>query len=608
MDASKVLTLLPEASALVTIGDTALRAARAVHKKKLPDLESDPDQIAERLKVHLLELGTWADEIRVDPKSEPRTVSDMFVDLDLDLLVRDGRSRRMKVSSLVSASAPTVILGQPGGGKTTSLKYIGSALIERRCRSREAAIPVLVRFRDLEAGKGLVEFVSHLFGDIPDAIKGTKRAEVRREFVHALLREQPICLLLDGLDEVPSASLEKVLSELSGILRSTNVGLFLTCRSAEYRVSLPKVRVTEILGLSEQQVSTLAHRWVRDPVDTERFLEQLARNPYAGSEVRPLALAVLALLFLRKGEIPEQPRTVYEKILRLFLEDWDESRFVKRTSRYAGFTISRKEEFLESLAFALTRQGVRGSFSHADLVAAYNAVHRRFDLPSNQAQAVAREIESHTGLVVALSYDEFEFFHLTVQEYLTARYLGRRGDLATSGLRLQKHPNELAVATAWSSDPPVFLLSIIRGIRHLSEDRQTSFWTDGRFVGTYLDRLAMEAPNWERGQLLGLGLVHLGHYFCSGVGTEADLDSSPLMGLVEDNEVRASLRLFLGRFLISSPTDECPSANCQTFRILDHKIREHGSEQLRMALREAPLPEKLFVPRAFVDNSKPKGA
>lgn len=587
--------LLPTADALLSIA-TSLTTIVAKHSRKKARAP-EPDRVRRALEHRLVELTHWASEVRVDPRDRPRTLADLFVNLDLEVSSRVNHGR-MRVSDLADHSSSFAILGQPGGGKTTSLMYIAAELLKLRSRDANASIPLLVRFRDLQQGRSLIEELVAGLGGVPDDMPAKYRDAVMKDFLFEVLREIPVTLLLDGLDEARSSGRESIHRDLSAILTASQARVLLTSRTAEYRFTLPSIQVVEIQPLSTSQVKELVDKWLRRPADRETFIKQVQANPYAGTETRPLTLVVLALIFIRKGEIPRHPRTVYERILRLFLEDWDESRGVVRESKYSDFSMDRKEAFLEALAFELTRMDVRGVFGHQHLIHAYNAIHRRFSLPSHQASAVAREIESHSGLILERGSDEFEFFHLTIQEYLTARFLGRRGDLATTGLDLRLHPNELAVATAWSSDPGVFLLAIVRGIIRYGAE-QLQLW-DRPFITPYFERLAFEQPNWERGLILGLGLIHLGHFYCT---TEKDSgsDNTALQRFLANTEVAASIRMFKGRYLSPAPVQDDTHAGVP-FRVETYKLRDSADEGLKAAMREYPLPSETMLPKAYLDS------
>ena len=139
--------------------------------------------------------------------------------------------------------------------------------------------------------------------------------------------------------------------------------------------------------------------------------------------------------------------------------------FNKTTVLISNFEVDRKSEFLANLAYVLT-MSVNGSrYTKSDLVSAYGKMHDNFGLPGKEAAKVANELESHTGLFVQSGYDAFEFSHKSLQEYLTAEFIVRLPSIPEPQRTLLRLPNELAIATAISSQPSLYFLPL--GVRKI---------------------------------------------------------------------------------------------------------------------------------------------
>lgn len=141
------------------------------------------------------------------------------------------------------------------------------------------------------------------------------------------------------------------------------------------------------------------------------------------------------------------------------------------------------------MTFGLRQQ----RFTHEELVEVYGTLYKRFNLPAGQAEQVAREIETHTGIIVEVGAKGFEFFHLSLQEYLAADYVARLADESLLPRLYKNSPATVAVATALSSDPSRFLASLTYRIRTPSDMRP------------FLTRLLQERP-----RCIGVSPEHLG--------------------------------------------------------------------------------------------------
>src|SRR6185295_15663938 len=100
----------------------------------------------------LLMVSRWASEIAFKELAKSKAFRDSFVDLDLNLgTVSTEQRRTLKVSELHVLPGNFVILGDPGSGKTTSLKKTALRLLQEP-RGSHAPVPILVQLRDLLEG------------------------------------------------------------------------------------------------------------------------------------------------------------------------------------------------------------------------------------------------------------------------------------------------------------------------------------------------------------------------------------------------------------------------------------------------------------------------
>jgi hypothetical protein len=108
---------------------------------------------------------------------------------------------------------------------------------------------------------------------------------------------------------------------------------------------------------------------------------------------------------------------------------------------------------------------------------------------------VITEVEGHTGLLVRTGHDQFEFAHKSLQEYLPTEYIVRLPAIPSV---LTTLPNEIAITVAISSNPSAYLLGLTEVVRQLTVPKE--------FSDVFLDRLAMEVPDFGRNAHAALGL------------------------------------------------------------------------------------------------------
>jgi hypothetical protein len=493
----------------------------------------DQHRLHKSLEDHLEWCRVWSDTVHLVGMPKAKSIGQIYIGLALS-----DDPRRMR---LIAAERPTysiedilkttrhfVVLGDPGSGKTTTLKKIAFELLKGEDFGSSAVCPLVVRFRDLRGEISLIKWIKEYLGvrfapgQVPPAlpldpqematigrqVEFESFAEVELRATTRFLDSLGLFLLLDGLDEVSPTARDQVLSELSVLApRLEKARIALTVRSADFMRQPEFFSIYEIQPMSEVQITHLSTLWFTSSDERkytpEAFLSALKSTPYVDLATKPLTLANLCLVFEKYGRLPDFPVSVYRKIIAVLLEEWDADRGVIRVSKYAAFDPQRKQDFLAALAFTLiTERNGALAFTLSDLRNIYLKLHERFGLPRDEADEVAREIESHTGIVVRVTYDTFEFAHKSLQEYLVAEHLARLRNVPDAITLLRNCPNELAISAALSSDPTDWLCGLFRNKGKRIKPRP-------EWLVPFFARLHMENPGFEITPELGATLLWL---------------------------------------------------------------------------------------------------
>lgn len=393
------------------------------------------------------------------------------------------------------------VLGDLGSGKTTTLRRLA------RTVSLDAPVSaddpwkfvVVVVCREEKWDKvGLYNVLGRAVG-ITDRLY--RDLDNPRRRIQEVL-DSGALILIDGLDEVPRlqrSDLDRDITQLGRHLKNSKV--ILSCRSADYLPPLPGFDTAEIRPLAPDQVKGIVEGLLGEEAAT--FQEALIGHPASDFADRPLFLTYLAAIYKRRGTIPDRPKDIYDAIVRLVIQEWDEARGVQRGSRWAQFGIDDKRRFLADLAYELTRTETF-RFEEFVLVNLYQQLAERYELPKSQARMVAQELESHTGLLVQTG-EFYEFSHLALQEFLAADALVRASASARDRW-WTIFPAVAAVTVAMSSDPNQWLQDLVQ--------MMPTNLDDIRPLQVFLDRLGQERPRFIRSDLLGgdlLRLVSKGH-------------------------------------------------------------------------------------------------
>lgn len=319
------------------------------------------------------------------------------------------------------------ILGRPGAGKTTFLKYLAMLA----CRGNIAKTPIFVSIKDWsDSGKAIEPYIASQFD-----LCGFPKAEA---FVTALLVKGEAIVLLDGLDEVSDDGNKRSQTIKEVVALSTKYRkcqYCLTCRIAATDYSFERFDYLEVADFTESQQLHFLKQWYgADSNQLKRFLQGWQDTNNAGIRElgkTPLLLTLLCLAFDETFQFPNRQVDLYREAIDALVRKWDASRLIGRDTFYKNLSFSRREHLLEHIAahFYFNSKTV---FAKRDVEK--SVVEFLKGLPDKEkceeadAGLVLRQIEAQHGLIVERAKNVYSFSHLTLQEYFTASFLVKAHD------------------------------------------------------------------------------------------------------------------------------------------------------------------------------------
>ncbi|MDM0029306.1 metallophosphoesterase [Variovorax saccharolyticus] len=522
--------------------------------------ETIAEKVRDGIAAHTAKIDAWSSSIQVFGMAAPHDVDKATVGLNFSLVPRKFRgpgvdSSEVSESEIVTSAKSYVVLGQPGAGKTTTMKRLVRELLSTDSKGGAVVIVIrLIRFDERHSGSYplLCEIAAELGLD-PTPPSGPSASiaaanpamglaqrvqyegmDVER-IVPDLLQRLRAVVVFDGLDEVNTNLRSAVERDIDLLLANCRgCRFFLSCRSGDYVRQLGYLNAIEVCALNEGQVDFLASTWLGPKYSAFRSL--LSNPAFIELAGRPLFLLQLVLVFSGSGYLPNRPFDVYRKMTSLMIEAWDRQKALHRPSRYSDFDAERKLEFLARLSFELTYIAKAKRFSDTQLVAIYGRIRRDFGLPADEERQVMQEIESHTGIISESGSDGFEFSHLTIQEYLCAYHLVRLPfPKRQVSLYLEHYPAPIAVATAMSASPLQWLSGVLLDPSVLKN-------VPASHITSFLDRLSVENPGIFAGPEVGFCVLALVFK-----GSEQAGDDSPILERAE--AILVSSRIATASFL-----------------------------------------------------------
>ncbi len=341
--------------------------------------------------------------------------------------------RKYSGLSIANQKQYLMVLGGPGAGKSTFLRKVGLEALRtfyyEGAEYGHRLIPVLLELKRFEADK--IDISKLIAAEFETC--GFPEADT---FSQNALAQGNLLVLLDGLDEVPSANLNNVLSTIRDFVDRYDDNRFIaSCRVAAsgYRDdAFRRFSDVTMANFDDEQIEQFIGNWFGSEQDKERdtagkcwAVLQKAENK-ASKELAhtPLLLTYLCLVYNLSQRFPNNRSALYKKALRILLEEWAAEKRILRDEIYEGLSIEQEEILLSEIAY----KGMADDqlfFTQRELSAQIRLfLSSNLNAPKHlNSEAVLNAVEVQQGILVERAEDTYSFSHLTLQEYLTAQYL-----------------------------------------------------------------------------------------------------------------------------------------------------------------------------------------
>ena len=130
-------------------------------------------------------------------------------------------------------------------------------------------------------------------------------------------------------------------------------------------------------------------------------------------------------------------------------------------------------------------------------------------MPEDDAKSVVSEIESHTGLIVESKSRNFEFSHLSMQEFLCAKHIVNLPYSKETINYFLEYPEPLAIAICISGEPSLWFANLVLNNSLNITNFKTNVKVYFSSIYTLLSRLLVETPSFKESEELGLAFFYL---------------------------------------------------------------------------------------------------
>jgi hypothetical protein len=232
-----------------------------------------------------------------------------------------GTGRVLDAGELLMVPERRILLvGAPGGGKTTLLSHLA-----RELARTESALPIVVAARDLADVPG---------GDVAELVHRLWRREASRELsvdaIRRTIEHSPTVLLIDGLDEVGHAALQsRVIDDITAAGgRFPRMRAIVATRSSVVPTAARDWETFMLLPWSDAEIvrylQAMGTAVGLDALAGDRLVERVSGDPRLLTLAQvPLLGAAIAGVYGAFGRVPTSRFELLRAATELIVERWD---------------------------------------------------------------------------------------------------------------------------------------------------------------------------------------------------------------------------------------------------------------------------------------------
>ena len=360
---------------------------------------------------------------------------------------------KVAYSTMRNSIKRTVVLGDPGGGKSTTVQHIcfefaRSVVLGIEHPDRKGIdptrqrIPIRIVLRAFETRRRQKESLSilEMIVDEFSTLLSDDRSTIE-EFVRYCLITGTAVVLFDGLDEVLSVKTRREYVDLveqfsntfpatSTMVTSRFVGYMDAPLNPQYEcLSLAEFGDHEIASYSKKSLAVI--KGVKESSverDVKHFLDQTSRTA-SDLRVNPLMLALMVWLFAIKGDVPANRPEIYKECATLMFEKWDQNRGIL-VGIPSDFELIDLFGFVANEIFgrAELEEGVSKDWLLKKIKTYFSTWYEDKVRAVEVSKSLVDFLVGRAWVLSEIGQDTFKFTHRTFLEYFYARYVNAQLD------------------------------------------------------------------------------------------------------------------------------------------------------------------------------------
>ncbi|EOU2463523.1 NACHT domain-containing NTPase [Vibrio navarrensis] len=304
---------------------------------------------------------------------------------------------------------PINIIGRAGQGKSTILKRLFLNEV-----ARGETIPFFFELKN---------FVKpNLEENLSTELKKWG-INISNDDILNLLSRNEVSLYLDAFDEIPTENLENVENQIFTLEASFKCKIFITSRPNTSICKQKGIDNFITCDLSEEQVNDILKILCKNEDEKNRLVSALNSKPYVkGLLVSPILVVLLQLAYAHSNAIPNSLADFYNKIFVTLYENHDSLKTNVNRKLQAGLSFDDAERVFQAFCYFGLKNDTY-SFSKNEALETMKQALDVTEFDNIKASDYFNDIVTVTNIMQEDGYDNFVFFHRSLQEFYTYRFI-----------------------------------------------------------------------------------------------------------------------------------------------------------------------------------------
>ncbi|WP_052754529.1 NACHT domain-containing protein [Calothrix sp. 336/3] len=377
----------------------------------------------------------------------------------------------------------TVILGNPGSGKSTLSQYIALQWAKTPSSSLELQeLPLLIELRNYTENqeKSRCRNFLEYFAQGSGVLGGTLNQKELNEW----LKTHESIVIFDGLDEILDQGKRKnvTIDIINFTTTYPKARVLVTSRVVGYEQQRHRFRDANFIhfmlqDLDQGQIEGFITQWhdlvfldqYEKKQKSDRLLKCIQKPTFKELAGNPLLLTMMAILN-RHEELPRDRATLYEHASEVLLQKWDAER--KYLPDHTRLEYHDKKEMLREIAFKILSDAIKSANSliitkeNLETILNQYLEDKKINNAYLQAKSLREHLTNRSFILCFLGGNSYGFVHRTFLEYFCALYfLDKYQHEQTMSLDQLK---EEVIINRWTNETWHEVIVLLTGLIHES--------------------------------------------------------------------------------------------------------------------------------------------